>query len=119
MMMPTIRRNIVPVALRTRLIVAARLSTTASSRAPSTQHHGSSSSNGSHHDMSPQDILDKMHPKRHGEILSSMLDGELDYDTDMGAAAVNNVVAEERAEASKKAEKIARDTYDDFAKRHF
>ncbi|KAJ2787159.1 hypothetical protein GGI15_000939 [Coemansia interrupta] len=118
MMMSTISRNIVPVAMRTRMIAAARLSTTASSRAPTTQHHGSSN-NDIHHGTSPQDILDKMHPKRHGEILSSMLDGELDYDTDMGAAAVNNVVAEERAEASKKAEKIARDTYDDFAKRHF
>ncbi|KAJ1854906.1 hypothetical protein LPJ73_002402 [Coemansia sp. RSA 2703] len=116
MMMPTICRNIAPAALRTRMIVAARLSTTAGTRAPTTQHHGG---NSGHHDMSPQDVLDKMHPKRHGEILSSMLDGELDYDTDMGAAAVNNVVAEERAESSKKAEKIARDTYDDFAKRHF
>ncbi|KAJ2727137.1 hypothetical protein GGI07_000021 [Coemansia sp. Benny D115] len=83
----------------------------------------------SHHDhqphdtqhMAPHELLDSMHPKKnHKELLNSILDGELDYDTDMGAASVNNVEAERRAEAAKKAAKIARErTSDEFAQRHF
>ncbi|KAJ1872329.1 hypothetical protein H4R99_002779 [Coemansia sp. RSA 1722] len=122
-MMPMIRRNIFasgPTAIRARLMAVAasaaraRLSTSTRASAPSQNHH-----HNNEHMMSPHELLDNMHPKRHGEVLSSMLDGELDYDTDMGAASVNNITAEKRAEANKKAEKIARDTYDDFAKRHF
>ncbi|KAJ2449681.1 hypothetical protein EV183_004760 [Coemansia sp. RSA 2336] len=33
--------------------------------------------------MTPQEVLDKRHPKGQNEALSSIIDGELDYDTDM------------------------------------
>ncbi|KAJ1646779.1 hypothetical protein LPJ64_001770 [Coemansia asiatica] len=113
-----IYRNIVSgsVALsRTRLIAAtvsasrAHLSTTAGTFAPIQQnnHHNNSTAS-SDHLMSPHELLEKMHPKRHGEILSSMLDGEQDYDTDMGAASVNNIAAERRAEARKRAAEVSK-----------
>ncbi|KAJ2856816.1 hypothetical protein J3B02_001388 [Coemansia erecta] len=118
MMSNMIYRNIVSgsVALsRTRLIAAtvsasrAHLSTTAGTFAPIQQnnHHNNSTAS-SDHLMSPHELLEKMHPKRHGEILSSMLDGEQDYDTDMGAASVNNIAAERRAEARKRAAEVSK-----------
>ncbi|KAJ1995138.1 hypothetical protein GGI25_001365 [Coemansia spiralis] len=66
--------------------------------------------------VSPQDLLDKKTPTAEKEILSSMVDGELDYDTDMGAAAVNNIEAKRRAEAAEKAERITRETMDEINK---
>ncbi|KAJ2009804.1 hypothetical protein GGI04_000120 [Coemansia thaxteri] len=68
--------------------------------------------------LSPHDLLNRMEPKSETEILSSIIDGELDYDTDMGAASVNNIEAKRRAEASAKAEQIAREGIDEFTKRH-
>ncbi|KAJ2515062.1 hypothetical protein GGI11_001388 [Coemansia sp. RSA 2049] len=59
--------------------------------------------------VSPQELLDKKHPTTESEILSSMIDGELDYDTDMGATSVNNITAEQRARATGQAGKVARD----------
>ncbi|KAJ2310606.1 hypothetical protein IWW52_005367, partial [Coemansia sp. RSA 2704] len=70
--------------------------------------------------LSPQELLNKRHPKSENEALASIIDGELDYDTDMGAAAVNNVEAEKRAEIAAKAAKIAKETKDDeFSQRNY
>ncbi|KAJ1796170.1 hypothetical protein LPJ59_003913 [Coemansia sp. RSA 2399] len=74
--------------------------------------------NGGAKRMTPQELLDKKHPTTESEILSSMIDGESDYDTDMGAASVNNVTAEQRAKAAAQAEKNARKSIEDFNKRH-
>ncbi|KAJ2080725.1 hypothetical protein H4R24_002867 [Coemansia sp. RSA 988] len=89
--------------------------------APQTSTNKSASANSpsSKVQRSPQEVLDKRHPAGQNEALASIIDGELDYDTDMGAAAVNNTVAERRAEALKKAEKIARETTDDFSKSNY
>ncbi|PIA19413.1 hypothetical protein COEREDRAFT_79329, partial [Coemansia reversa NRRL 1564] len=76
----------------------------------------STSSHNNEKKRTPQELLDKRRPAGQNEALASIIDGELDYDTDMGAAAVNNTEAERRAEALKKAEKIARETTDDFSK---
>ncbi|KAJ2803205.1 hypothetical protein H4R20_002982 [Coemansia guatemalensis] len=90
--------------------------------APQTNTNKSASAN-SHSSKkaqcTPQELLDKRHPAGQNEALASIIDGELDYDTDMGAAAVNNTEAERRAEALKKAEKIARETTDDFSKSNY
>ncbi|KAJ2025453.1 hypothetical protein GGI10_001051 [Coemansia sp. RSA 2530] len=68
--------------------------------------------------LSPNDLLNRMEPKDEKEVLASIIDGELDYDTDMGAASVNNIEAKLRAEASAKAEKIANEGIDEFTRRH-
>ncbi|KAJ2798062.1 hypothetical protein H4R21_004078 [Coemansia helicoidea] len=65
------------------------------------------------------ELLDAKRPTNQNEALASIIDGELDYDTDLGAASVNNIDAERRAEMNAKAEKISLETNDDFAKRHF
>ncbi|KAJ2585547.1 hypothetical protein IWW49_004534, partial [Coemansia sp. RSA 1797] len=65
--------------------------------------------------LTPQELLDKRHPKSLNEALASIIDGELDYDTDMGAAAVNNVVAEKRAAAKANAAKLAKEATDGLA----
>ncbi|KAJ1731499.1 hypothetical protein LPJ61_002507 [Coemansia biformis] len=67
----------------------------------------------------PDQLLDAKRPTKQNEALASIIDGELDYDTDMGAVAVNNAEAQRRAELEAKADKIAEETNDDFAKRHF
>ncbi|KAJ2889649.1 hypothetical protein GGI21_006484 [Coemansia aciculifera] len=69
--------------------------------------------------LSPHEVLNQMKPKNENEALASIIDGELDYDTDMGAASVNNIEAKLRAEATAKAEQIARKEADEFSKRHF
>ncbi|KAJ2844820.1 hypothetical protein IWW36_005033 [Coemansia brasiliensis] len=69
--------------------------------------------------MSPQEVLDKRHPKGQNEALSSIIDGELDYDTDMGAASVNNVEAERRSEIAAKAAKLAKETAKDLSKHNY
>ncbi|KAJ2493948.1 hypothetical protein IWW37_000026 [Coemansia sp. RSA 2050] len=89
----------------------------------SLQSHGPSStypSRGSSGDreLSPNDLLNKMEPKNEKEVLASIIDGELDYDTDMGAASVNNIEAKLRAEATARAERIANEGIDEFTKRH-
>ncbi|KAJ2396550.1 hypothetical protein GGI23_003872 [Coemansia sp. RSA 2559] len=76
------------------------------------------SSDGSAKRTTPHELLDKKHPTTESEILSSMVDGEFDYDTDMGAASVNNVTAEQRAKAVAQAEKNARKSIEEFNKRH-
>ncbi|KAJ2089599.1 hypothetical protein IW138_003341 [Coemansia sp. RSA 986] len=85
---------------------------------PSPSSSVQTQSNGSAKRVTPQELLDKKHPTTESEILSSMIDGELDYDTDMGAASVNNVTAEQRAKAAAQAENTARKTIDNFNKRH-
>ncbi|KAJ2632578.1 hypothetical protein H4R22_001142 [Coemansia sp. RSA 1290] len=69
--------------------------------------------------MTPQEVLDKRHPKGQNEALSSIIDGELDYDTDMGAASVNNVEAERRSELAAKAAKLAKETVQDISKHNY
>ncbi|KAJ1650357.1 hypothetical protein GGF44_004118 [Coemansia sp. RSA 1694] len=68
--------------------------------------------------LSPHDVLNRMEPKNQNEALASIIDGELDYDTDMGAVSVNNIEAKLRAEATAKAERLAREEADEFSKRH-
>ncbi|KAJ2660201.1 hypothetical protein IW148_003920 [Coemansia sp. RSA 1199] len=65
--------------------------------------------------LTPQELLDKRHPKSPNEALASIIDGELDYDTDMGAVAVNNVVAEKRAATKTNAAKLAKEATDELA----
>ncbi|KAJ2816243.1 hypothetical protein GGI24_005777, partial [Coemansia furcata] len=72
---------------------------------PSTAHPGRGS--GGAGSLSPDDLLNRMEPKNEKEALASIIDGELDYDTDLGALSVNNIEAKLRAEASAKAERIA------------
>ncbi|KAJ2341633.1 hypothetical protein GGF43_006125, partial [Coemansia sp. RSA 2618] len=78
----------------------------------------SNSSGGAHPQrgkpLMPDELLDKKHPKNQNETLASIIDGELDYDTDLGAVAVNNVVAERRAEARAKAAKMAKQAAEDL-----
>ncbi|KAJ2741383.1 hypothetical protein GGI20_005223 [Coemansia sp. BCRC 34301] len=87
-------------------------------RSYSPQVHRPSSAMPSRGSLSPHEVLNKMEPKNPNEALASIIDGELDYDTDMGAASVNNIEAKLRAEATAKAEKIAREEADEFTKRH-
>ncbi|KAJ2786071.1 hypothetical protein H4R18_000103 [Coemansia javaensis] len=83
--------------------------------------HASSNSADPHqrHFRTQQELLDAKHPANPDEALAAVIDGELDYDTDMTAAAVNNAEAELRAEQAAKAKKIAKDTADDFSKNNY
>ncbi|KAJ2614498.1 hypothetical protein H4S08_001678 [Coemansia sp. RSA 1365] len=87
--------------------------------APQTSANKSASPSSHNNKRTPQELLDKRRPADQNEALASIIDGELDYDTDMGATAVNNTEAVRRAEALKKAEKIARETTDDFSKSNY
>ncbi|KAJ2557173.1 hypothetical protein EV175_001506 [Coemansia sp. RSA 1933] len=104
---------------RDAVAASAVMSTRMYSPQPSPSSSVQSQSNGSSAKrLTPQELLDKKHPTTESEILSSMIDGELDYDTDMGAASVNNVTAERRAKAAAQAERNAKQVIDEFNKRH-
>lgn len=67
---------------------------------------------------SPADVLNSMQPRKVKEALSSIIDGELDYDTDLGAASVNNIEAKRREARAAKMSAMTPEEIQEYDNRH-